>query len=200
MLPSKDQIAATRTALRAGEHVHDLASLIMVAVEDARSLDQITFQPNSDVWLKEKEHEYNTGYSPRVPKCEVCLGGAVLAGSLEMRGDQIEDPYIIIDAVPSPIRNAMSALDDVRRGNIEEALFRVNDPRRHVVSVGPDGRYVLADDKGEYETPIGRISGELYERGEFYSWDAFDSLLDTAVELASAIVEIGDATGTNPIH
>ena len=109
-----------------------LAALLRQAIRDARSLDRSVYWPAYDTW-HEPDFEYHhlvdieRGFWPvsDVPdsRCHVCLGGAIIAGTLGVGPRQYAAPN---GGRMTPLWNrALSALDHIRRGRyIEAALTR----------------------------------------------------------------------------
>ena len=85
---------ATRAALTAGERVTSLASLARVAVADGRALNRVQYAPQSSTWHNYRNPRHlkavaaqNVRTATGQPVCNVCLAGAVIAGSLDVAFD-----------------------------------------------------------------------------------------------------------------
>lgn len=83
-----------------------MEGLLSTAIRDARSLDANRYQPNHNEW-----------HNPNIPNvssyCEVCLAGAVIAGSLQEQPNQ----YRTSRSYDSRTEKLLDALDSMRKGN-----------------------------------------------------------------------------------
>ena len=147
-----------RADLRDGLWVTDLPALVRVAVADARCLDREVYLPWSSEW-----HKPLSGGI-----CQVCLAGAVIADTL----DSTEDMDLVPDSFDNYTRDALDALDQVRRGHVDRAMDILLGDR-----FGTSGRKNGLDD-------------ELREHRDWLSfgdWAEFDDALDRLEVLADSM-------------
>ena len=90
-----------RAALQAHEPVLSLASLIEVAVEDAEELDRDRYSATAGNW-----------HSPSGFRCNICLAGMTMAGTLGKYREEIGYP----GHYPEPTARALFALNSARKG------------------------------------------------------------------------------------
>ena len=159
-------MTTTDTCNRDGVLPDTLADLLDAACDDMMGLEREFYRPNGLVWHR--------GIDPSGP-CEVCLGGAMLAGTLKLdqRADQDE-----VDAAVrfGGLRGKLKALDAIRRGAVCEAarhLYGEHHPNRHRCDK-------VARDDLELMTAIVRVA----DFANFYSWDGFDAALPHYRKLA----------------
>lgn len=156
-----------REALRNNQPVTSLAALIEVAVADARGLDRERYLPDHSTW-------HSPGYraSTDLHACCVCDAGAVIAGTLEGRPyshyypvDYGDNTYI-----------ALIALDEVRRGLVGSALWRL-DARSASPAARPSAR--SGNSRQTYHAwPT------LARTANYTEWSDFDAHLDALARLA----------------
>ncbi|MCY4431991.1 MAG: hypothetical protein OXC11_16595 [Rhodospirillales bacterium] len=140
-----------------------LADLLEVACDDMAGLDREYYLPNSLLWhnpirildADRKEHR---------SRCEVCLAGAVMAGSLAMdrdTGNTAADSLTRFGMEGHKLR----ALDALRNGNVRGAA--------HVMQWHPDSiahamAFEQREDAMELLTDIRAIAS-------FYTWEHWDN-------------------------
>ena len=123
-----------------------LAKLIKLAIKDARGLSHDIYTPHSDYW-----HNAQEGF-----KCEICLAGAVIAGSLKVPAS---DKCHGLGRFDRKTGNALDALDSARLGEWGLAYGALGQARREVDAQG-------------YGLPIP-------DPRHFDGWDAFNLHLDS---------------------
>ena len=138
-----DQIDRSETPLPA-----TLAGLLVAAVNDARKLDRAIYVPNCDQW----HHAISCS---RARLCEVCLGGCLIAGTLDVKS---------CDSVTASMFDhrthiLLDALDDMRIGYWISAFKRIYD-----CDLEPSQRSLLE-----------RIPVPIHT--EFNGWEQFDAHL-----------------------
>ena len=144
-----------------------LSALIRVAVDDARRLDRDAYRPHWSAW---HEPLYDADRPQLIGRCEVCLAGCVIAGTL---GQDLQE-----EAEPSDFDYEtgykLFALEDVRQGNLESALDLMS-YQKHVVA---EKRSALAS--------IPRLRDD-----EFDDWHSFDAFLDDLGDVADQLEVLG---------
>lgn len=147
-----------------------LSDLIDLAIEDARSLNRTVYQPNYTVWHM-AEPEY----------CNVCLAGAMLAGTLGEPSDMTTAPEHYSD----DWNNALVALDSVRNGLYFEALIDLG--------VEDDGYADAAQVPNDVEDARLAFNSALPQPVEedFHSWEQFDQHLASLEAVADALRQRG---------
>ena len=133
-----------------------LADLLEVAVNDMNSLDRDRYLPNSLMWHSGTDREDSV--------CEVCLGGAALAGSLGM---DRSTPNGTADTI---IRfglngNKIRALDALRCGDIRTAAYTLN---WHPDSIALAQAFEQREEMWELRSDLAAVSS-------FYTWEHWDN-------------------------
>ena len=83
-----------------------MEGLLSTAIRDARSLNTNRYLPNHNEW-------HNPSIPNVSPYCEVCLAGAVIAGSLQEQPNH----YRTSRSYDSRTEKLLDALDSIRKGN-----------------------------------------------------------------------------------
>ena len=138
-----DRIDRSETSLPA-----TLAGLLETAVRDARKLDRTIYVPNCEQWHRA------VSYS-RARLCEVCLGGCLIAGTLDVESCDSVTASMFDDRTSI----LLDALDDMRIGYWISAFKRIYD-----CDLRPSLRSLLE-----------RIPVPVHT--EFSGWEQFDAHL-----------------------
>ena len=148
-----------------------LSDLIELAIADARRLDRTRYTPMWLTWHRP---------SPRNGKCMVCLGGAVVAGTLECPTDTEIDISTHQDKAPESVaitdetwRHALWALDSSREGDWLEAFRALH------------GSYP----EGELYDALEALSAPADT--EFNDWDKLDAHLGSLACRAKQLRKLG---------
>ena len=144
-----------------------ISELIRLAVAAARKLDDRVYWPSWKDW-------HVAGHlTDDMERCFVCLGGAVIAGTLGGKPGESLCPINFSLAWD----RAFTALDLIRQGNHNDA-YRVF--RSGLVSSMPDE---------EVPSWVHTIPAPLYSR--FTEWDSFGAHLDSLERIAGQFAEHG---------
>ena len=154
-----------------------LADLLECAVNDMNGLDRTRYTPKGSDW--HKHNQVGVADPDReAMHCTVCLGGAVLAGTLRLPIDTHPDVvFRLVDFDPergyTETGLRLRALDCLRTGNIPEAaklLYPDDDPRCKAAEA--------LDSGGWQGTPEGRdilnCRIRLANRGHFQGWQDWE--------------------------
>ena len=114
-----------------------LSGLIRLAIDDARTLRQSQYHPHWSVWHQRGDHSNAPPSSLEKRMCNVCLAGAVIAGTLSADKEKKREPANFSKyGKTSQWERGLRALDFVRRGTpgyyesaISMFLGRGNPPR-----------------------------------------------------------------------
>lgn len=133
-----------------------LSGLLETACDDMNALDRLRYVPNSLLWHN------GTGLEERF--CEVCLGGAAMAGTLGIARETANG------TVAAMVRFGMeghkiTAIDCLRRGQIKTAAWAL---KWHPDSIAQAMAFEQRDDARELLTDVGAVSS-------FYSWQHWDN-------------------------
>ena len=144
-----------------------LSALCRLAVADARGLDRTLYEPKWKDWHVPVWDEDALPGHGRVEKCQVCLAGSVIAGTLQC---PIEKEYFGDGELgwTDDWDAAIEALDNVRYGNVSVAVH---------IHMGTDEAYA-------YRFPKVRHGG-------FEDWSEFDCHLIYVEEVAQVLEEHG---------
>ncbi|MCY4431988.1 MAG: hypothetical protein OXC11_16580 [Rhodospirillales bacterium] len=134
-----------------------LADLLEVACDDMAGLDREHYSPNGSVW--------HTGDDGGLP-CELCLGGAVLAGTIGIARTIANVTDTIVNN--SPLSTKLMVIDELRCGNVGFAADLLYGGSRNPPA--ERARELLGDRDFK---PVQRV---LAERANFYSWQHWDAL------------------------
>lgn len=91
---------------------HLLSGLLETAIEDSRSLSRKVYHPHFSEW-----HSMN----PQ-GKCEICLGGSILAGTCGYEPDH----QVIAQRLDFELQRKIDALNSMRTGNWSYAFEIIN--------------------------------------------------------------------------
>ena len=135
-----------------------LAGLLEAAILDARSLDRNIYVPYHDEWHHASNHNY----------CEVCLGGALMAGTLNLSPRVTLSPHMLSHETEVKL----DALDFIRCGLWKQAFDLIHN-----------------------RVPSRAISDLLFALpappfGNFTGWIEFNAHLDSLEELLPALRNI----------
>ena len=170
---------ATRAALTAGEKVTSIASLARVAVADGRALNRALYRPLSSQWHSYKGAtdcgcaDCQAGEAGQ-PVCNVCLAGAVIAGSLNVEFESTFGPSKAIDTFGAETARAIRALDYVRCGDYYYAYENAG----------------LAIDFEVSRASLREIAQP--EQGSFKGWEQFEEHLDSIEAIAEQLQAFED--------
>ena len=135
-----------------------LHGLLRVAIDDARNLDRIKYQP-----------EYSRWHEPLgTDRCAVCLAGAVIAGSMGLSPSVFCDPL----EFERPVYRKLQALNEMRTGYFCLA-WRV----LHEVGFQPVPEAVI-EAFDSVPTP---------NAADFVDWDEFDIHLESLEAIIPAL-------------
>ena len=148
--------------LNVGQLPNTLSALLRVAIDDANGLNRRKYVPEAILW-----HVREYGVNPR---CQVCLAGAVMAGTLGIDETQnVNDIYDDTDFSYKYYRNHMSALDELRQGDVACAV-----------------QELIGGDYWDYEHLNRRV-----RYSEFEGWREFNAFLREMETLYDDLVEAG---------
>ena len=150
----EDQV---RADLRAGDPITDLPALIRVAVGDMNNLDEDLYLPNADYWHCVDDEE---------GLCQVCLAGAVIAGTLD---EEYSNFNPCDDSKTAHQKNALEALDAVRCGLYNNAY--------HILGI-----------RDHRSGPIMGIDSPI--NSGFYGWGGVKAHLDSMMKVADQLDKI----------
>lgn len=148
---------------RKGKLPEKASALIRVALKDLRKAEQ---SPRYVV-------DMGTWHEPLDNKCEVCLGGSVICGTLKVEPTDMVSP----DAFSKKVENKLYALDQFRTGQVEEAYRWLNRPRPHGIAENleitryPDRwsgtpKRKKAADRKKFHRELGRLANMLEAAGD----------------------------------
>lgn len=151
-----------------------LSRLIRLAIADGRRIDRTAYLADAS-----RYHE------PEKDGCAVCFAGVVIAGTKQTSPD--------VEALPAEFdeytANRLIALDEVRRGNISNAL--------EMLEADHSAAYADCVEAGIWTAEQGRAIAELEmsvgvsEHNNFDGWEDFDNFCDWALDAAQRLENIG---------
>ena len=153
-----DQIGCSDTTLPA-----TLSGLLAAAVHDARKLNRAIYVPNCDQW------HHAISYS-RTPLCEVCLGGCLIAGTLNVNSCDSVTASMFDDRTSI----LLDALDDMRIGYWISAFKRIYD----------------CDLKPSQRSLLERIPVPVHT--EFKDWEQFDAHLKSLERIIPRLRQVDE--------
>lgn len=135
-----------------------MACLLGTAIDDARTLDRTCYTPHYDKW-------HRAGVNTT---CFVCLGGAMIAGTLEIPPTD----SVTIDSFDNRTRSLLAALDDMRNGRWNAAFTAIY--------------------RQEAPLPILHKLQQIPapSHSSFYGWKDFDAHLNSLERLLPLLREI----------
>lgn len=145
----------------------DLPTLVRLACDDYHDLDRDLYEPWYGVW-----HAPAARADAETDRCEVCLAGAVVAGTLQLAPDTSLDDEDV--RLSDDWWSALGALECVRRG--------------HWYTLARDGWLT----KAEADHLSGLIVG-VPDKAWFRGWKAADMHVAWARRLADTLAEMRDA-------
>ena len=148
-----------------------LADALALAIADARNLDHEKYWPNAGIWHTPSPREIG-GVAGL---CQVCLAGAVVAGTLGFPKDSpasVSPQTFISSQVLLPWKNVLFAIDNARLGSWHAAWGHFYD----------------------MHAPADLYSLPVPEFREFCGWDQMNDHIDSLERILPQLRAIEEAT------
>ena len=136
-----------------------LSGLLEAACDDMNALDRERYVPNSLLWHNPFERRIDGRHF-----CEVCLGGAAMAGTLAI------DPETTNQTADAMVRfglhgNKIKAIDALRRGEMQTAAWCL---KWHPDSIAQAMAFERREEVMEIRNDIAAVAS-------FYTWQHWDN-------------------------
>ena len=160
-----------------------MSELIRLAVTDGRALDRELYTPHCLSWHSPTDFFSANGNQGKVDTiCEICLAGAVIAGTL---GADPKNRWLVADMLDGDDRErgwywALSALDEIRKGNYTIAASRLGLVPKDATEAGELIQRLLILENNHNNASFA-----------FYDWRRFDRHLASLEELAPKLESLG---------